>query len=56
MTLLADVASWSAAERAAAANVIRSKGGPREDAFVHAFDAHPKLGVALAKLIRSVRA
>ena len=56
VTLLPDVTSWSAAERAAAANVIRSKGGPREDAFVHAFDAHPKLGVALAKLIRSVRA
>jgi hypothetical protein len=55
VTLLPGVTSWSGAERAAAANTIRAKGGPREDAFVHAFDAHPKLGAALAKLIRGVR-
>jgi hypothetical protein len=36
--------------------VIRAKGARREDAFVHAFDAHPKLGGALAALLRSVRA
>jgi len=36
-------------------SVIRTKGGPREDAFVHAFDAHPKLGAALGALLRRVR-
>jgi hypothetical protein len=56
VTLLPGVARWSGAERAATVNVIRAKGGPREDAFVHAFDAHPKLGEALARLLRSVRA
>ena len=55
VTLLPGVARWSGADRAAAVNVIRAKGGPREDAFVHAFDAHPELGEALAKLIRGVR-
>jgi len=56
VTLLPGVARWSTVERAAAAYVVRAKGGPREDAFVHAFDAHPKLGGALATLLRSVRA
>ena len=56
VTMLPGVAQWSRAERAATCNVIRAKGGPREDAFVHVFDAHPKLGAALAKLLRSVRA
>jgi hypothetical protein len=54
-TLLPGLERWSPAERGALAAVIRAKGGPREDAFVHAFDAHPKLGDALAALIRSVR-
>jgi hypothetical protein len=56
VTLLPGVSHWSSAERAATVNTIRAKGAPREDAFVHAFDAHPKLGAALAKLLRSVRA
>ncbi|HXJ70964.1 MAG TPA: hypothetical protein VNM39_18845, partial [Verrucomicrobiae bacterium] len=56
VTLLPGVSRWTAAERAAAADVIRAKGGPREDAFVHAFDAHPQLGEALARLLRGVRA
>jgi len=56
VTLLPDVPRWSSADRAAATAVIRAKGGPREDAFVHAFDAHPSLGAALAKLLRGVRA
>jgi hypothetical protein len=55
VTLLPGISQWSGAERAATVNVIRAKGGPREDAFVHAFDAHPKLGAALAKLLRGVR-
>ena len=56
VTLLPNLSRWSGAECAAAVDVIRAKGGPREDAFVHAFDAHPKLGAALAKLLRGVRA
>jgi hypothetical protein len=56
VTLLSGVTRWSGAERATTVDVIRAKGGPREDAFVHAFDAHPKLGAALAELLRSVRA
>jgi hypothetical protein len=56
VTLLPGVSRWSGAERAATVDVIRAKGGPREDAFVHAFDAHPKLGAALATLLRGVRA
>ena len=56
VTLLPDVAMWTPAQRATAVDVIRAKGGPREDAFVRAFDAHPKLGAALATLLRSARA
>ncbi len=55
VTLLPGVSRWSVAERSALAEVIRAKGGQREDAFVRAFDAHPKLGMALATLMRSVR-
>jgi hypothetical protein len=55
VTLLPGVARWSAAERAAAVRVIRAKGGPGEDAFVHAFDAHLKLPAALAALVRATR-
>ena len=56
VTLLPGVSRWSAAERAAAADVIRAKGGQREDAFGRAFDAHPKLGASLAELLRKTRA
>jgi len=56
VTLLPAVSRWTAAERAAAADVIRAKGGHREDAFVRAFDAHPKLGASLAELLRGTRA
>jgi hypothetical protein len=55
VTLLPGVSHWSSAERAATVNTIRAKGAPREDAFVHAFDAHPKLGAALAQLLRTVK-
>ncbi len=41
---------WSAAERRAAGEVARAKGGRRESDFVHAFDAHPKLRRALLAL------
>ncbi len=55
VTLLPGVSRWSAPERAALAAVIRAKGGRREDAFVRAFDAHPRLGKALAALVRTTR-
>ena len=50
-----DVEQADAMKAKAAEDVIRAKGGPREDAFVRAFDAHPRLGASLAALIRSVR-
>jgi len=55
VTLLPGVGRWSVADRAAAAGAIRAKGGVREDAFVRAFDAHPTLGAALARLVRGTR-
>jgi hypothetical protein len=56
VTLLPGLARWSGPERAAAVRAIRAKGGAREDAFVRAFDAHPRLGAALAALLRATRA
>lgn len=56
VTLLPGVARWTPGERAALVRVIRAKGGRREDAFVHAFDAHPRLGRALAALLRATSA
>jgi hypothetical protein len=53
--LLPGLARWSAGERRTLAGVIRAKGGPREDAFVRAFDAHPRVGAALARLVRATR-
>ena len=55
LVTLLPVARWSARERADLVRVIRAKGGGREDAFVHAFDAHPRLGPALARLLRATR-
>ncbi len=54
--LLPGVGRWSAAERRALAGVMRAKGGRRESDFVRAFDAHPKLGAAVAELARSTKA
>jgi hypothetical protein len=56
VTLLPGVARWSPRERSALVAVIRAKGGRHEDAFVHAFDGHPRLGAALARLLRATRA
>ncbi len=55
VTLLPGVSRWAAADRAALIGVIRAKGGRREDAFVRAFDAHPRLGKSLSALLRSAR-
>jgi hypothetical protein len=54
--LLPGVRRWSAAERRALAGVMRLKGSRRESDFVRAFDAHPKLRAAVAKLARETRA
>jgi len=43
---------WSAAERDGLVRVIRLKGSRRESDFVRAFDAHPRLRRALARLAR----
>ncbi len=56
LVALLPIARWSPRERAALVAVIRAKGGRREDAFVKAFDAHPRLGPALAKLLRATKA
>ena len=55
VTLLPGVSRWSAAQRTATVGIIRAKGGGREDAFARAFDAHPRLGAALASLVRATR-
>jgi hypothetical protein len=43
---------WTASEKESLAEVIRAKGGERESDFVRRFDVHPKLGQALAQLVR----
>jgi len=55
VSLLPGLSRWSRAERMGLAAVIRAKGGRREDAFARAFDAHPRLGAALVRLVRGVR-
>lgn len=54
--LLPGLSRWSAAERRALAGVMRAKGGRRESDFVRAFDAHPKLRAAIARLARATKA
>lgn len=49
---LLPVGGWTEAERVALRNVILAKGGRRESDYVTQFDAHPKLGPALAALCR----
>jgi hypothetical protein len=44
---------WSAAEKRDLAAVVRAKGGRRESEFVARFDAHPRLGDAIAALAAS---
>jgi len=50
VTLLPGIGGWSAAERAAAADVIRAKGGRRESDFVWRFDEHARLRAAVTAL------
>ncbi len=48
--ILPGVATWSAAERRALANVVRAKGGRRESDFVRLFDRHARLRRSLLRL------
>jgi len=48
--VLPGLASWSAAERSALAEVVRAKGGQRESEFVLRFDRHAKLRSAIQVL------
>ena len=50
VAVLPGVGSWSRAEKAALARVIRAKGGRRESDFVHLFDAHRALRRAIRRL------
>jgi hypothetical protein len=48
--VLPGLGGWTAGERAAAADVVRAKGGRRESDFVWRFDAHAKLREAVREL------
>jgi hypothetical protein len=48
--VLPEIERWSAAERAALAEVARAKGGRRESDFVRRFDEHARLRRAIAAL------
>jgi len=50
MLILPGVETWSKRDRAAAAAVIRAKGGRRESDFVRRFDRHRRLRAALLEL------
>ena len=50
VALLPEIDDWTPAERRDLADIIRAKGGRRESDFVARFDAHPRLGAALAGL------
>lgn len=56
VALLPEIDGWSADEQRALVEIIRAKGGRRESDFVARFDAHPRLGSALAALARARRA
>jgi len=50
VALIPGLDGWSEIERRGLADVIRAKGGRRESDFVARFDAHPRLGEAIAAL------
>jgi hypothetical protein len=56
IAVLDGVADWTAEERLALADVVRKKGGRREQDFVLAFDSHPRLRAAVLALGRRMRA
>ena len=47
-----EIDAWGDAEKRGLVDIIRAKGGRREADFVARFDAHPRLGAALAALAR----
>ena len=55
VTLLPELERWSDGQRAALADVIRAKGGPRESDYVVRFDAHGELRAALRQLVERTR-
>jgi len=52
VALLPEIDGWSGADKRALVEIIKAKGGRRESDFVARFDAHPRLGAALADLAR----
>jgi hypothetical protein len=52
IALLPGLDGWTASEKRDLVDVVRAKGGRREGEFVARFDAHPRLGAALAGLAR----
>ena len=52
VALLPEIDGWSDADKRALVEIIKAKGGRRESDFVARFDAHPRLGAALAALAR----
>ena len=48
---LPGVSRWSVANRRALVRVVRAKGGRRDGDFVKLFDAHPRLGPALLRVL-----
>lgn len=52
VALMPEIDDWSAGDKRALVETIRAKGGRRESDFVARFDAHPRLGAALAALAR----
>ncbi|MEW5982565.1 MAG: hypothetical protein AB1806_09360 [Acidobacteriota bacterium] len=52
LVALLPVGNWTEAERFALRDIIIAKGGRRESDYVTLFDAHPRLGAALASLAR----
>jgi hypothetical protein len=55
VSLMPGLDAWSTAEKRELAAVIRAKGGRRESDFVALFDAHPRLGAAIAALAAQKR-
>jgi hypothetical protein len=53
VALLPGLDTWTGDERGALVEIIRAKGGRRESDYVARFDAHPRLGAALASLARA---
>jgi hypothetical protein len=49
---LPGLSHWSTQDRRALVRVVRAKGGRRDGDFVRRFDAHPRLGRAVLRIVR----